>query len=426
MYFIFLTILLIWKLYTGEVRIRARTKHAARVSLQIQEINKSPSISGDLLKDTLCALKRTTLQTRASKAGSASLRNLWRLNNPFVSESYELQQAYRTTLIRSFNHMDGETWTAIATAVSKSLRPLLLHQTNDASKPLTHLNLRDASRNATLAAVFHAFFNIVDVPSHRLTYIGTTIHRLTIAKKEFDSGICESSQLSSSLQTSADDLLHDLRDLFSNTENPSLLAQHLLCTVSGSSEDFNPLNLLVPAFEAPWRAIFYTLLVTLQFGHLPSMPIRTIQQSFPQDVPSPAAQAIVYESLRLYPPIRRVRGDDRVDIEAVHTAPSYWGSNSKVFDPKRFLDRSEENVDREMLREGSPWMPFAVGKMKCPSAGGFSTRMIVVIAGEILRAIFTDERKEWDMVGEEWDESARKGDMLRAGRDEYGGVDIVF
>ncbi len=71
-------------------------------------------------------------------------------------------------------------------------------------------------------------------------------------------------------------------------------------------------------------------------------------------------------------------------------------------------------------------MPFAAGTMKCPSAGGYSARLILVIVGEVLRQLFPDDRPpHWRLDGPEWDTSAENGNTLRAGRDEYGSVRVV-
>ena len=389
--------------------------------------SKSPLTSGggDALEDTLRALKSTSLAARASKLGTNTLKNLWRLNNPFVSDSVELQQAYKQELMSAFGKTNAEAWTAIARTVAQSLRPHLRRVEGVDGASDIGCNVKDVSRDVTLAAILQGLFGIDNVAPELLSYIGNEIHRLTVGKKQFDAGAADPDLLPQDLQRAADRLMDQLRDLFSEAKQSSPLARRLLCSVSGSPDDFNPLNLVIPAFEAPWRATYYTLLATLQSG--PSRPanLLTLRDCAPHSQPPPAALAVIYESLRLYPPIRRVRRDRRVDIEAIQRDPQYWGPTAGRYNPARFLDQ-DGKIKGSLVGPGSAWMPFAVGTMKCPSAGGYSARLILVIVGEVLRQLFRDDcRPRWRLDGPEWDASAQKGETLRAGRDEYASVRVV-
>ena len=392
-----------------------------------REVQKSKTslISGDALEDTLSALKSTSLAARASKLGTNTLKNLWRLNNPFVSDSVELQQAYKQELMSTFCKTNGEAWTAIAHTVAQSLKPHLRRMEGVDGASSVFCNVKDVSRDVTLAAILQGLFGIDDVAPELLSYISNEIHRLTVGKKQFDAGAVNPDLLPQDLQRAADRLIDKLRELFSEAKESSPLARRLLCSVSGSPTDFNPLNLVIPAFEAPWRATYYTLLATLQSGPTRPANLLSLRDCAPHLQPPPAALAVAYESLRLYPPIRRVRRDRRVDIEAIQRDPKYWGPTAGAYDPSRFLDENG-NIKGSLVGSGSAWMPFAVGLMKCPSAGGYSARLILVIVGEVLRQLFLDDcSPHWHLDGPEWDTSARNGNTLRAGRDEYASVRVV-
>ena len=381
--------------------------------------------SGDALEDTLRALMSTSLAARASKLGTKTLKNLWRLNNPFVSDSVELQQAYKQELMSAFGKTNGEAWTAIAHTVAQSLQPHLRRVKGVDGASYVVANVRDVSRDVTLAAILQGLFGIENVAPELLSYIGNEIHRLTVGKKQFDAGAVNPDLLPQDLQRAADRLIDKLRDLFFEAKESSPLARRLLCSVSGSPTDFNPLDLVVPAFEAPWRATYYTLLATLQSGPTQPANLLTLRACVPHSPPPPAALAVAYESLRLYPPIRRVRRDRRVNIEAIQRDPRYWGPTAGGFKPSRFLDGNGK-IKGALVGSGSAWMPFAVGAMKCPSAGGYSARLILVIVGEVLRQLFPEDcSPHWYLDGPEWDLSARNGNTLRAGRDEYGSVRVV-
>ena len=399
-------------------------------SREVEKSKTSPTSGGDALEDTLRALKSTSLAARASKLGTNTLKTLWRLNNPFVLDSVELQQAYKQELMSVFGKTNAEAWTAIARTVAQSLRPHLRRMEEgvvDGGVSYIVCNVKDISRDVTLAAILQGLFGIDDVAPEMLSYIGNEIHRLTVGKKQFDAGAADPNLLPQDLQRAADRLIDQLRDLFSEAKHSSPLARRLLCTVSGKPEDFNPLNLVIPAFEAPWRATYYTLLATLQSGPTRPANLLTLRDCPPHSHPTPAAAlAVIHESLRLYPPIRRVRRDRRVDIEAIQRDAQYWGPTAGVYDPSRFLDQ-DGKINGSLIGPGSAWMPFAVGAMKCPSAGGYSARLILVIVGEVLRQLFRDDcrRPRWRLDGPEWDAAAQKGETLRAGRDEYGSVRVV-
>ena len=405
---------------------QAKSKFKLLTCSREVEKRRMLSTSGDALEETLCALTSTSLAARASKLGTNTLKNLWRLNNPFVSDSVELQQAYKRELMNTFANTNAGAWTAIAHTVAQSLRPHLRRIESVDGASCVVSNVKDVSRDVTLAAILQGLFGIDNVAPELLSYIGNEIHRLTVGKKQFDAGAANPDLLPQDLQRAADRLIDKLRDLFSEAKESSQLARRLLCSVSGSPNDFNPLNLVIPAFEAPWRAIYYTLLATLQSGPTRPGNLLTLRECLPHLQPPPAALAVVYESLRLYPPIRRVRRDRRVDIEAIQRDPKYWGPTAGGYDPSRFLD-TNGNIKGSLVGPGSAWMPFAIGTMKCPSAGGYSARLILVIVGEVLRQLFPDYcPPHWHLDGPEWDTPEKNGDTLRAGRDEYASVRVVI
>lgn len=350
------------------------------------------------------------------------MKNLWRLNNPFVSSSAELQAAYRQALVKHFSQTDKEAWAAIGHTVAATLRRHLKVTVTRDGIPWKTADMKDISRECTLATILQTFFGIDNVSPEQLTYIGTEIHRLTVGKKQYDSGAINPDYLPQDLSAAAGRLIDNLHELFSEAKESSPLAKTLLCTVSGTPDNFNPLNLIIPAFEAPWRATYYTLLALFQKGPTDGKDVVVLRDHNTRDEPSTAALAVAYESLRLYPPIRRVRRDGRVDIEAVQRDPRYWGPTADKFDPSRFID-DDGKIPPTRVSSIAAWMPFAVGTMKCPSAGGYSARLIVTIVGEILRQLFPlDGTPEWYVDGPEWDLAAKEGKPLRAGRDEYASV----
>jgi hypothetical protein len=164
------------------------------------EKRRTSLTSGDALKDTLHALKRTSLAARASKLGTNTLKNLWRLNNPFVSDSVELQQAYKQELMSTFGKTNGEAWTTIAHTVAQSLQPHLRRTEGVDGASSVVFNVKDVSRDVTLAAILQGLFGIDNVAPELVSYIGNEIHRLTVGKKQFDAGATNPDLLPQDLQ----------------------------------------------------------------------------------------------------------------------------------------------------------------------------------------------------------------------------------
>ncbi|RAL07810.1 uncharacterized protein BO97DRAFT_462578 [Aspergillus homomorphus CBS 101889] len=392
--------------------------------------SEKTNLEMDVLEDPVVPLRNSTLAMRTARRGTRTLKNLWRLNNPFVSDSVEMQASYRRATYEATAKVDDRAWGGIARAVATAIRPLLSIRTAPDDVCTVTADLRHISLNTSLAAVLKALFDMEDIPHETLSYLGSEIHRVTMDGKRHCMTAADPHEIPADLRRAADSVIQCLQRLFTNGRVSTELAQTLLYSISGTPDDFNPLNLLLPAFEAPWRTTLYTLLAILQPG--PSKPehLLALRDCPAVRPPDPKALAIAYESLRLYPPIRRIsrvsQKTTSIDIEAIQRDPARWGPSALRFDPGRFLTPDGQIRSCLLGPQQSAWIPFAVGTMKCPSARAFSTRMMVVVVGEILRHLFPVEcSPDWEMEGAAWDFPARAGETLRAGREEYQGVCVV-
>ncbi len=222
-----------------QVRTLRKTSDITQANRKLKSLTCSREVkkrrtsvtSGDALEDTLRALKSTSLAARASKLGTNTLKNLWRLNNPFVSDSVELQQAYKKELMSTFSKTNGEAWTAIAHTVAQSLQPHLRRMEGVDGASYVVSNVKDVSRDVTLAATLQGLFGIDNVAPELLSYIGNEIHRLTVGKKQIDAGAANPDLLPQDLQRAADRLIDKLRNLFSESKESSQLARRLLCSI---------------------------------------------------------------------------------------------------------------------------------------------------------------------------------------------------
>jgi hypothetical protein len=221
-----------------------------------------------------------------------------------------------------------------------------------------------------------------------------------------------------------DSLIECLCSLFSDAKEPTEVTKRLLHTVSGTPENFNPLDVLFPAFKAPWWGVFYTLLAILQTGPQKPDSILTLRDCPADQPPTSIALAIIYKSFHLYHPFQRVARPNPIDIKSIQRSPVYWGKGTLKFHPERFLTENWQ-IRSSLIKPESSWMPFALGSMRFPTARGYSVRLMIMIVGEILRKLFPGPGPpRWHLFGSEWDAAAR-GDVLRAGRKHYSTVDLV-
>ncbi|KAJ5713410.1 Cytochrome P450 [Penicillium malachiteum] len=199
----------------------------------------------------------------------------------------------------------------------------------------------------------------------------------------------------------------------------------------------NPLNILLPSFETMWRVVLRALLelkfqtgcenpewakamvsfcwnVTKEeFERRPSLRMTTSTKvviggdSRPSQEKTPSAKDIVLESLRMYPPTRRIYRayvwDDypascepepiykAADIEACHLRTNIWGSNAVNFDPARWM-----TITRADRAQTHAFMPFGYGVCECPAKAVFGPRMIGVLVGALLSAL-DDEEGQWTL-----------------------------
>lgn len=405
--------------------------------------NGHPGHAVDPLGQALELMHSFLAEARAASAASVSFKVTFRLDNPFVCGFEDVRQAYRQALMKTFTKIDGDAWVAIARSVSNSVQSLIHSGKALDGSTVLRANVMEMSRRASLAAVLKALFDIDHVPENMLAYLGFEINRLSVWKKHLDAGSSSSDAVPEAFLQSMDRLISCLRGLFSEAKETNDLARLILCSVSGSPEAFNPLNLVIPAFEGPWRTIFYTLLAVLQQGPAGIDDLLSLRDLPAWQRPPPRVKGVVFESLRLYPPIRRmrmskkanIRGafgmgriidiDQKIDAEAILRNSKYWGPTAAEWGLSRFL-RMDGGLDSSVLSPSTGWIPFAAGGMKCPSAGGFSVRLTAVIVGELLRQIFPrHDQPQWYLDGPEWDSSSEAGQILRSGRDEYSSVDVV-
>ncbi|KAL4948857.1 hypothetical protein BDW69DRAFT_188878 [Aspergillus filifer] len=341
------------------------------------------------------------------------MKNLYHINNPFVSDSHDLQRAYRTAIFRAMCKVDGPAWGQIDVE----------RRHHEKSVEYITGNPKQIGLNASLTAILNALSDIDDVDPEKLKYISNTIHNMTVLPKRHTVTSLNPSNIPPDLHHDADHLISTLQISFKEKKVDTDLAKTILYGVSGTRESFNPLDILLLTFEAPWRGTLYTLLAILQPGPRKGGWVNTLEQEA-ETYPSPTSLAIAYESLRLYPPVRRIsRGHIAIDIEAIQRDKKYWGDDALLFKLERFLSTSGDGgIRTEMIGEGAAWIPFALGGMRCPSSKGLSVRTLVVVGG-ILRGLARELDGDGDRDGDgdgDWEYSGN-----REGMNGMNGLDEV-
>lgn len=198
--------------------------------------------------------------------------------------------------------------------------------------------------------------------------------------------------------------------------------------VTGSSRD-NPLNLILPAFETLWRVVFRCFIEVRFRG---KDGLRFNNTLFREYLDTPTSEVfnkvdstsgvsishIVSETLRLYPPTKRVyrqiqpdsivRPDAAVDIQHIHHDPQIWGADAAEFRPSRWR---KEELGVGMV---GAFFPFGMKPLVCPARKVFGPRIIGMAVAAL--CVGFERIGEWEVVG---GEGLNCGGLLENERDSY-------
>lgn len=192
----------------------------------------------------------------------------------------------------------------------------------------------------------------------------------------------------------------------------------------------NPLNLILPAYETLWRVVLRGFLEVLFRGGEAGTEWRQALLTFLADPTSStfkhtagdagiSVAFIVAETLRLYPPTRRIYRHVKreyntdlpelfaADIEFLHRDANIWGEDSLYFKPSRWKDVSKECQDA--------YMPFGWKSFTCPAKDNFGPRMI----GLAVAALVAEFEHDWTWCTSRDEDEIDVMGPLEAGRDSY-------
>ncbi len=363
-------------------------------------------------------------------------------HNGFVAAATRKMQDAIHRQRRSLSAADGD-WTELREVARAAVIEML-------SLGQEKLRLVDLVRVVTLKVVLRFLFHASDDAINssesigQLILIGQSINDLWIASKQ-----AGANKTPRSWDSDANTALHDaLRVVCASNDaaqpdiDPLIPAQ-------------NPMNWLLPAYETMWRVVLSCIL-ELHFrttaGDAPRW--REMLQSYidnlsreafkgpvvtPGGVRAFSVNDIVKETLRLYPPTRRVyrrfpdmEHDVIADIEACHrsTADNAFGTDALSFRPERWVKMRQElggkvsDKDVKKMEGKRGFMPFA---FFCPagigSTQGFGLKMIALLAGVVGEGLLREEGK-WRLEhhdGAEWE----LAQPLPSDRPAFDGVFLV-
>jgi hypothetical protein len=198
----------------------------------------------------------------------------------------------------------------------------------------------------------------------------------------------------------------------------------------------NPLNVLLPAYMGLFRVVLRCFLEVRFKRHPKSDQDRRMwRELFQAFIQNPdddtwyttnkgdvSVQMIIAETLRLYPPTRRIymqqgnkRRVDAVDIETVHRVGDVWGTDPLGFDPSRWIKNHGKVLDVSKTKEYMPFGSKGASISRCPSRRRGGPKLIAVLVGALLHEIDQD----WTLAPEKESDALWTVYPLRSGRDAY-------
>ncbi|KAI9778061.1 MAG: hypothetical protein M1835_005075 [Candelina submexicana] len=230
-----------------------------------------------------------------------------------------------------------------------------------------------------LKFAIHILFDVQPTPSNdrAILVIAQKINELWLASKS---------------HSPASSITKDQRELFSELQT--------VIRFDENNPRENPLNLILPAYETMWRIVLRCFLEVRFRNEELSPGYFDAFSAFLKDptlssfkkrsgTNSISVEHIVNESLRLYPPTRRIyRQKNRsstvaADIEFLHRDPTIWGEDALRFRPARWGSTSEDAL--------KAFMPFGgPRRFTCPSKGNAGPRMIGLLVAVLLE-VFSSE-----------------------------------
>ena len=208
----------------------------------------------------------------------------------------------------------------------------------------------------------------------------------------------------------------------------------------------NPLNLILPAYETLSRVVLLGFLqVTFVKGVHPGL--RSILAQFlanptvaakdkiahGAEEPEVCVGHIVAEALRLYPSVKRVYRQFRMDtkagpedvaadVESCQRNKTIWGEDADRYDPSRWNDSSDEAKDS--------YIAFGVKPFLCPAKPVFSPMMIGILVAAFAGQLSSDKwypalNDSSSDAAQDFDKALNGEKHLVSDRSTYEGIRMI-
>lgn len=367
-------------------------------------------------------LRTSNLTKRA--APNERLKIAFGIENSFTTTDKDYHDKFQHSIKQKLHDNDGkEARINVAVEATQNIRHML-----DGEKDVS---LEKLVKNVVFRTVLSILFPQIPQPTNNdLDLLTHTIDPLWYdSKSPLKIWIAKVLPNHSTIIQNRKTLHLQLKRLFSNppltkdvnAKELFLNATTITCEITDRS---NPLNTLLPAYIGLWKVVLKAF-IEVRFRNTPSE--RTEYTSLIlQFIRSPtddiwyktndsgiSAQSIIAETLRLYPPTRRIYtlGSDgitrAVDIERLHRKKGVWGKDPDKFDPHRWT-----KLDVVKTKE---YMPFGAKSSnsisRCPSRRRGGPKLCAVLLGALLQEI----GEQWEL--ENGDRKASRS--LGSGRDTF-------
>ncbi|MCJ1362964.1 hypothetical protein MMC16_002070 [Acarospora aff. strigata] len=327
------------------------------------------------------------------------------IDNAFTTTKEEYWKEFRKSVERQMR-ISEERWEGLAHTAQELVHRGVGARTSDERDGIL---LVPFMQTAVLKFSLHVFFpvRVDELEDEVLSTIADKINRLWIGSK--------GSKHTDSMRSDQRVLMAALRKILPGY---------------GETMRTNPLNIIMPAYETMWRVVLRGFLeVGFRSGHRGQIwrqvmdefllnPSRATFDTITPGVYGVSPAFIVDETLRLYPPTRRIYRhkqdgvDDTpdvvaADIEHLHRDPDIWGQDSMLFRPSRWASLSE---DRR-----SAFIPFGAGHFTCPAKRDAGPRMVGILMAALL-GVFD---MGWECEAINPEDEIDGNDPLNSGRDSY-------
>jgi hypothetical protein len=349
-------------------------------------------------------LKHSTLKDRA--VPNERLVKVFNIDNAFTTTDRKWHKEV-LVIVKDLLVRDETAWKWSADFSSQ-----LARTAGSTRHPTSFITVVELVQVLVFKMVHSTFFSDLPTPSDSdVTLCTTTINSLWIESK------CIVNHLGHIHAKARKDLESMLQKNFKPNPGTSITGR------------YNPLNIILPAYETLWRVVLRCFLEIT--SRTPEHRFRVYNQllrafldnptkhTFEAQTSDVSVKYIVSEALRLYPPTRRIyRQVDNlrlaVDVEYIHRDPSHWGPNALIFDPKRW-----NSIPKRVVAKA--YMPFGKSKFECPARPIFAPMMI----GILVAALVMQFAEGYEMVGEEEDDDPKAEGPLKGGRSGYEGLHLI-